>query len=469
MAVTLLSFGLRFWRLSQFDALVFDEVYFVKFAQAYLHKTAPLDAHPPLGKYFIALGIWMSTHLSGLASFLSGSTTVEITAEVRLFPFSYRWMNALVGSCVPLVVMGLAYTLGRWPENSPETRSHERKSLMRSPSTRSSLTRKHLPFVLLAGGFVAIDGLFVSESRYGLINIYIVFLGLLGHWLWFQAKVLPAGGWRVLCRVLAGVALGGAIATKWNGLGYVLSLLLWELWRTRGRNQDKPSENALFVCFIYAVLIPALTYGLFWLPHLSFSTESLGYVHRTLLAFHYRLSAGGHPACSAWFTWPLLIKPISYWYETANGLAYTVSNLGNPVLWWLSSAAMPLLLLDQVLGCKKDLSGPRSGADNLKAYLLISYLANWLPWLLVRRCTFIYLYMPAAVFGFMVLAWLLSEWLQAAPQASFSRVNTIRVNTIGWVMLGAIALAFLFWLPLSLGLPLTPEALKLRWWLRSWL
>ncbi len=451
VAVAVLSFGLRFWRLSRFDALVFDEVYFAKFAQTYLEGTASFDAHPPLGKYFIAIGIWLSTHVPLFAAFFKDSTAVAVTAKVSLFPLSYRWMNALVGGCIPLIVMGLAGTLSHWqarPQNPRFVESEQIKS-------------KNLVFAVLAGVFVAIDGLFITESRYALINIYIVFFGLLGHWLWLQASLGVVTGFRrVLYWGLAGVALGGAIATKWNGLGYVLSLLIWELWRSRG----KPSKKALFVCFTCAILLPAFTYYLVWLPYLSLTGESLGSIHATLLRFHQNLKAGGHPACSTWLSWPLLLKPIAYWYEESDGLAYTVNNMGNPLLWWLSGAAMLLLLLEQILRLKNAAPNTTSEIDNLRAYLLIGYAANWLPWLLVRRCTFIYLYMPAVVFSFMVLAWLLSEWLCAPNQHS-----AVKVKTIGWVILGAIALAFFFWLPLSLGSPLTPEALQSRWWLRSWI
>jgi dolichyl-phosphate-mannose-protein mannosyltransferase len=460
--------------------LVFDEVYFAKFGQAYLDGAAPFDAHPPLGKYFIALGIWLSTHVPLFAPFFKGSATVAVTPEVSLFPFSYRWMNALVGGCIPLLVMGLAFTLGRWQASTVNMRSIESQPV----KTRQGETRqgeaKNLAFAVLAGAFVAIDGLFITESRYALINVYMVFFGLLGHWLWLRAIARSmsgsgrGSGWgfgrdlvNVLYLVLAGFALGGAIATKWNGLGYVLSLLLWELWRWCSlpkESRGKPSKNTLFACLMGLILLPAIAYWLAWLPHLSFAKEGMGSVHALLLSFHQNLSAGGHPACSQWLSWPLLIKPIAYWYEMSDGLAYTVNNLGNPLLWWLSGAAMILLLLEQVLRLRR--SAPRTdlSGDHLRAYLLISYTANWLPWVLVHRCTFIYLYMPAAVFGFMVLAWLLSEWLYA-PYKIFA----VPVKIMGWMILAAIALAFIFWLPLSLGSPLMPEALQTRWWLRSWI
>ncbi|WP_121969499.1 phospholipid carrier-dependent glycosyltransferase [Leptolyngbya sp. BC1307] len=441
IAVVGLSFGLRFWQLSRFDALVFDEIYFVKFAHAYLTGVPQFDAHPPLGKYLIAAGIWLSAHWPF-------SNWPFTAAPEGLAPFSYRWMNALVGSFVPLVVMGIAYTLGR----------RQREA-------------KRWTFTLLAGGFVAIDGLFVTESRYALINIYMVFFGLLGHWLWLQASIGSGKGrvFKGILRTLAAVALGAAVAVKWNGLGYWLSLLIWEAWRGKWFKRSQPlkalSKKALSQALLYGGFIPALTYSLIWWPHLYLSGERLLSLHAALFTFHQRLAASGHPDCSQWYTWPLLIKPIAYWYETVGLQAYTVNNLGNPALWWLSSSAVILLFIVRMRQVKNLLMRAKATpanptVQNLSAYLLIGYAANWLPWMVISRCTFIYLYMPAAAFSFIMLAWLLSEWLHS-PQ------KWVRVMAL--VMLGAIALSFFFWLPLSLGSPLTPADLKLRWWLKTWI
>lgn len=433
LIIAILSFGLRFWRISRFRSLVFDEIYYVKFARAYLAGTPQFDAHPPLGKYFIAAGIWLSDRIS-LAS-----------------PISYRWMDALIGGCIPLVVMAIAHTLSQGSNPSSNAVANQRKRLI---------------FVMLAGAFVATDGLFITESRYALINVYMVFFGLLGHWLWLQANLFSAQAQpeqivkRTLYRVLAGVSLGGAIATKWNGLGYILSLLIWELLaRRRSQAKTRPNKNALTHSLFYLILMPTFTYCLIWLPHLYLAQENLASVHIDLFNFHRKLATGGHPACSPWFTWPLLIKPISYWYKESGPLAYTVSNLGNPALWWLSSATIFLLSLEKSLRLP---AATHSVANNLGVYLLISYAANWLPWMLVERCTFIYLYMPAAVFSFMALAWLLSEWL-------YSPILSPQSQIISLLMLGAIALAFLFWLPLALGSPLTPDQLQARWWLKTWI
>ncbi|MGD1899670.1 MAG: phospholipid carrier-dependent glycosyltransferase [Phormidesmis sp.] len=452
VAVAGLSFGLRFWALGRFDDWVFDEMYYARFAQAYLAGEQVFDAHPPLGKYAIALGVWLHSHLS-LSNSLANSSATALSVVGE------RWMNAFVGSLVPLLVIGIGRTL-----------------------TKACKARSWC-FALLAGAFVAVDGLFVTESRYALLNIYVVFFGLLGHWLWLQAGVINQGGRRRFgLQLMSGVALGTAIATKWNGLGYLLSLWLWLICQQSSLSTSLStllSSESFSMRFAKASvirgvclgLLPLLIYCLIWWPHLLLNGVSLLSAHRILLTFHTGLDTV-QAACSRWFTWPLLIKPISYWYVEAGESAYAVNNLGNPALWWLSSAAV-LLVLGEMCGTwmravwREGSSADDScleetrASERVRRYLVIGYLANWLPWMFVGRCTYIYLYMPAVVFGFMLLAWLLSGWV-----AADSPVGT---RVVGGVMLGAISISFLFWLPLSLGLPLTSEQLALRWWLPSWI
>jgi dolichyl-phosphate-mannose-protein mannosyltransferase len=80
--LTCFCLAIRFWGLDRFNTLVFDEVYFAKFGHNYVTSTPFFDAHPPLGKYLIGLGIWLK----------------------GFHPWGYRWVNALFGAAIPLVV-----------------------------------------------------------------------------------------------------------------------------------------------------------------------------------------------------------------------------------------------------------------------------------------------------------------------------------------------------------------------------
>lgn len=424
-AVAALSFGLRFWRLNQFNDLVFDEVYFARFGQLYLSGAPAFDAHPPLGKYLIAAGIWLSERNPWAAH------TTDVLEQV---PANYRWMNALIGSSIPLIVIAIARRLSKF-----------------SASTSAS-SSAHV-FALLSGTFVAIDGLFIVESRYALINVYIVFFGLLAHWLWLTANCCNERQ-KSLLRLTSSITLGAAVATKWNGLGYILSLLAWEVWIKVKYGSSEHWRLFWIRKMLYLAVVPTCFYTLIWWPHLHLSGDAFFPLHQSLFSFHQQLD-DIQSACSKWYTWPLLIKPISYWYVDNGETVQTVNNLGNPALWNLSFAAI------LISGAVQLLIRTKRTTDAISQYLLISYFANWVPWVLVQRCTYNYLFMPAAVFGFMMLALLMSQWL-LQPGHKMSQVLT-------FVMLGAIALSFLFWLPLALGLPLTPDQLQLRWWRPSWI
>ena len=57
--IFLVSLGLRFWNLGQFNTLVFDEVYYAKFANNYLTRTPVFNSHPPLTEYLIYLSLYL--------------------------------------------------------------------------------------------------------------------------------------------------------------------------------------------------------------------------------------------------------------------------------------------------------------------------------------------------------------------------------------------------------------------------
>ncbi len=501
IAVFLLSLALRFWGLGRFNTLVFDEVYYAKFAQNYLTQTPFFDGHPPLGKYIIAIGMWLSSY------FPFGQDTVNILTGVARPAWSYRWINALFGSFIPLIIAGIAYQL----------------------SYRRS-------FAFLAGLFAACDGIFLVESRYALINQYIVIFGLLGQWL-LLIGLAHSKKQRQLYLILSGISFGAAIATKWNGLFFLIGIYLnWMFAWLKQRftatdtvisrvnigdnslsylSTDKlrhtatlaiPQKNTvkslllplqkigqlkIFTVAFYLGIIPLVTYSLIWIPHLLQNPKyGLIEVHRQILAFHARLggnTSSVHPYCAAWYKWPLLTRPIAYFYQRAlnvnepvpiagpplpantGKVIYDVHALGNPFLWWFSFAAIILLIVTVLISKivipsirQKQLSiNPSFSIDTgIALYLILNYAANLLPWVKVNRCVFIYHYMTAVVFAFLALAWLIDKCLHSYH---------IELRVFGLTVIFLIVIAFVFWMPIYLGLPLSVDGYKLRMWFGSWI
>ena len=461
VTIWIFSTILRFWRLGAFNTLVFDEVYYAVFANNYLIGKEFFNAHPPLSQYIIAVGIW-------LGSLIPMSTEqVNGLAGSLLSTFSYRWMNAVTGSLIPILIGAIAWQL-----------THRRS------------------YAVLAALFAALDGLFLVESRYALSNIYLVFLGLGGQLYLLLAFADNSSGRRVKLTV-SGIFLGACVGVKWNGLGfllgiYILWLLAWsvsslESWERRGQivshHRAKPPKSSrlwlnnftklnLVSIGWYFALLPALTYGVIWIPHLLMNpTSGFWQIHQEILQFHQQVGGDEiHPYCSPWYSWLVMGRPIAYFYQTVrhalpdgvDEIIYDVHAMGNPILWWLSTVAIILLALVILLGLSRKARQQFVGKQStwVMAYLVVNYGANLLPWSIVSRCTFIYHYMSASVFALMGLAWIVESWLTS---------RKIVYRQIGVSVAVLIVAAFCFWLPIYLGLPLSREGYKLRMLLPNWI
>ena len=477
MSIFLFSAILRFWQLGSFNTLVFDEVYYAKFANNYLTQTEFFNAHPPLSQYIIAISIWIGSHLP------FGQEIVNNETGSSLAPWTYRWINALTGSFIPIVVGAIAYQL-----------------------------TKRRSYGFIAALLIALDGLFLVESRYALNNVYLVILGLLGQLcliVALQNRQLNKKKWLAL----AGVSFGASAAIKWNGLAFLLAVyLLWVLaWiidflvAKRKYESTSPLENLtrlnLIQFTLNLLIIPLITYSILWIPHIILNPKyGFWEMQKQIFSYHQRIGSGPdtHPYCSQWFTWPLMIRPVVYFYKNTglldqpesslpplppgignpkdNPLIFDVHAMGNPVLWWLSAVAMLSLVLI-LINCIWDWEKKRQARHNkikrkehirfpsasemwLLVYLFLNWLANFLPWVKVTRCTFIYHYMGAAVFAILALAWWLYRWLNS---------QQTHLKIMGVTVIFLILIAFIFWMPVYLGLPLSPQNWQMRMWFRSWI
>lgn len=421
MVIALVAFATRFWNLDGTADVVFDEVYYPKFAQNYLRGETLFDAHPPLAKYIIAIGI----KIFGYA------------------PFGYRCMTALAGSLLPLITYELFWQLS------------DRRG-----------------WAWLTGWFVAMDGLLLVESRFGLINIYILLFGMLSHLCIVLALKRSRQRWFWV--LATGLMLGASISVKWTGLAYVVGLiaLMGYAW-----SRYRQTLNVLQI-LIGLIILPIAFYFVEWIPHLLINPErDIWELHRQILGFHQNLGVDKtepiHPYCSLWWSWVLLIRPVAYFFEMRpNSMVQFVHAMGNPLLYWLSAIAL-LLGLSFLVASKIRFPPKLITQINLEysskspstlfwltLYVITSFLAHWLPWSLSKRCIFLYHYMPASVFAFATLALLVSlMWRSPLPE----------LRTLGSGIVAIITIAFIFWLPIYIGLPISSGYLPVLMWLPSWI
>ena len=448
LALLALSVILHFFGLSRFNMLVFDEVFYAKYGHNYFHHLAVFDVHPPLGKLLIGAGMWIADALG-----YAGQLTNTLTGAERA-PWAYRWVDAGFGSMLPLLATGVAWELTRrWR------------------------------VALLSGLFVLLAGLFLVEARYALINIFMVVFGLTGHWLWLRGLSVSSVRNRYTHWLLAGLALGACLSVKWNGLSF-----LGVIWAMTGlawiaaRYLPSPPRFArlhwqgLIACF---VVVPALLYGAQWTPHLRINDMSFQEAHAQMLRYHQNLKDGPseHPYCSRWTIWPLMIRPISYLYEAGRDAAgplppitekvpqseqqtvYVVHALINPLLTWWSCVALLGLAAAFVFKPPRAEEPHNTEGRWPLGYLLLAFASGWLPWALVGRCQFLYLYMPSLAFAMVATAW--------AVDVLMSHGHTA-IRMAGYAVLASVSASFVFFLPIYLGLPLQPASFYTRMWLSSW-
>jgi dolichyl-phosphate-mannose-protein mannosyltransferase len=493
LLVTFIGAVLRWTRLGHPDEFVFDETYYAKDAFSLLrfgYERAFVDGaneiivgsdgaidgldavfkaeaayvvHPPLGKWVIALG-----------ELLFGMT-----------PFGWRWSVAVMGTLMVLMVARIVRRI-----------------------TRSSVIGA------LAGLLVALDGMAIVLSRTALLDGILAFFIVAA----FGALVLdrdmvrarlarrfersevkpasptgPGLGWRPWL-VVAGLMLGAAVGVKWSALWHVaffgLLVFAWGAGLRRTLGIRRWFTAAVLRDGIPAllplVLLPAAVYVASWSGWLLSSDawlrtwattnpstigfipdalRSLWHYHAEAWRFHVGLTSGHNYAANAW-SWPVLGRPTSFFYESPQGCAaptcsQEVIALGNPIIWWAGVMA----LLHQ---------GWRWLAvrDTRSGMVIVGWLAGWLPWLVFQDRTIFAFYSVVLVpFMCAALAMSLGSLIGVSSngeQAVNSERRSRNVTVVG-IFLVAVIAATWFFLPIWTGELITYEQWRMRMWFPTWI
>lgn len=415
------------------NGMYFDEIYHARTAYEFLHGlTSYENTHPPLGKVWIALGV----------------------AIFGMNPFGWRIIGTLFGiAMVPLVYL-----------------------FARRIASNTGLAA-------LACVLFTFDFMHFTQTRIATIDVYITFFVILMYYFMYQYSCLSfydtplKKTWLPLGA--CGVCMGLGVACKWTGVyaGCGLALIFFSvLFRRyleyRSAMKDPLGEtNGIFhthiketffpyakrtigFCLIFFVLIPAGIYLLSYLPFRDYSDRGLiaGMLHNQETMFNYHSTLNStHAYSSLWYEWPTLKRPIWYYSRIitrteTGGLREGISAFGNPAVWWLG---IPASLYTLYLWIRKK--------DRTAAFLLVGYLAQYLPWFFVTRVTFIYHYFPSVVFVVLMILYSMMQWRKKLPKPVFCGMA---------VLYGAAVIGlFLLFYPVLSGQPVEAEfvAKYLRW------
>ncbi|MET7484222.1 phospholipid carrier-dependent glycosyltransferase [Streptomyces sp. NPDC005538] len=501
LLVTLLAGALRFYHLGSPKAVIFDETYYAKDAWALVHhgfevnwdKNAndlilqhnghiaiPSDAayvvHPPVGKYVIGLG--------------------ELIFGFN--PFGWRFMTALLGTLAVLMLCRIGRRLFR--------------------STFLGC---------VAGVLMSLDGLAFVMARTSLLDGVLMFfvVGAFGCLLIDRdraraklAAALPVDadgrvrpdahtadtlflGWRPW-RWLAGLMLGLAIGTKWNGLyimaAFLVMTLLWDV----GARKVAGARNAyvavlkydLGLAFVATVPVAVTVYltswigwivsptngkggyfrnwaatdgkGGFWSHFLPDWVRSLWHYEHEVYEFNVGLHSP-HTYMSNPWSWLVDGRPVSYFYESPSPgsdgcpvnagekCAREVLAIGTPMLWW--AACFALLYVLWRWAFRRDW---RAGA------IACGVAAGYLPWFLYQDRTIFFFY-SIVFLPFLCLAVaMLIGAIIGPPGSSDTRRVTGAVGAGVLVLL--ITWNFIYFWPLYTGTALPIDQWRSRMWLDTW-
>ncbi|MAF80871.1 hypothetical protein CL628_02550 [bacterium] len=437
LLITLLALIVRGVALTSPREVVFDEVHFGKFVNAYCCTGERFfDIHPPHAKLLIAAIVGV-TGYQGDFEFKNIGDEYPSRFPITLF----RLLPMLVGALVPLIVLLLIRQLGgSWP------------------------------IAAFGGLALALDNALIVQSR--LISLDMVLLsstfGAVSLFLAGERRFGSSQSWWLF--VAAGGAAGLAIGTKFTGLvalGLLGIMVLVHLWQTRAMPKDL---SRWIVAGAVVLVSAAAVYFLGWAMHwsllplpgpgdafhnpdlsggvVSFFSETIAH-HRVMLTANFNLTAA-HPYASIWWQWPLLVRPVFYWQS---GTAF-IYLLGNPIVWWGSTVLFIIALIARIVSFgRRRLVGTAA-----RMWIpLVGLLLALFPFARIPRALFLYHYFTPLILT-LVIGLL---WLDSASNERRKR---------GVVIAGsiAVAVAFVWFLPLTYGLPVPTSLHSFLFWFSSW-
>ncbi|WP_125964182.1 dolichyl-phosphate-mannose--protein mannosyltransferase [Bifidobacterium dolichotidis] len=520
LLVAVLAGFLRFFRLDQPRAVVFDETYYVKDAWTMLNTgvernwpdevvsngqvmpvndafaagdtnhwlaTAEYVVHPPMGKWFIAWGL----KLFGGAS----------------NPMAWRASVAIAG--IIGVILLTRATLRLFQNSS---------------------------VAVMAGLLMAMDGVGIVLSRTGLLDNFIMvlalgaFLLLLIHRDQARAKLeraferdsqLHNASWtpawqsrraqqqgkpaRMLlnargpivafswARVGDVVLLGLATGVKWSGT-YLFAVfcvisVCWDAWNRREVGYRPWFRFGLLrggiLSAVYMVPLYGLTYLLDWItwfthsdsymhdwalshPHegalwLPNTLRSFVAYHQQMWTFHTTLDAP-HDYKANPLTWPLQIRPTSfYWEKLSDHPGMCSLSPQSQCVAAVTSLGNPLIWWTGSL-CAVIAIGiaiAKHGDWRIWA-VMAGFLGGWLPWAqYLNRTTFTFYSVVLLPWMVLAIAYVANELRKACSRGTWL--------AIWWAVIGVAFAISLFFYPIWTAMPVPYWFWRAHMWLGSWI
>ena len=299
----------------------------------------------------------------------------------------------------------------------------------------------------LAALLMVLDGLNLVMSRTALLDIFLTLFVLLSVNAWLKGRYLNFA-----------IYLGLAMGCKWSALYFIIVFLLLELLINRD--------------LLRVIKVGLTSVGVYLLTWFGWFSSSLGwdrdarsnpitsliYYHKEMLGFHTGLTENHSYQANPW-SWIVMGRPTSFFYQSPTGCgskscAQEVLAIGTPILWWLGALALVVLI---------GINLHNFAMREFEMASLIPFLgivAGYLPWFFFQKRT-VFTFYAIVIEPFLILAIVLI--------AKLAYEYDERLKYLIALVVIAIAINFIYFLPVFTGQITTYDAWYSRMWWSSWI
>ena len=454
--------------ISYLNSTYFDEVYYARTAYEYTHNIPGFEwSHPPLGKIIISIPVYLfgfSPFTFRLMNNLFGIILIPIMYILAKKIFKNRkW--ALLGGLLMMfdnfhfahtricLIDGIQVTFillsVLFMKNYLDLKKKDRFKLKAINLLLSGLfigcaisTKWNASYILIGLAVIFFSHL-LKEYKINIIKIIKKKLTLNIILKYLKLFIIIPISLYFIIFIITNKEISKTIIILYSII--LLSFYLFRLLKIIIK--DKYLLKLTITCIISFILIPVSIYILSYIisPKISYYKDIID-MNKMMYYYHSNLNAT-HPFSSKWYEWPIMLKPVWFYIkDLGNGKTMTISDIGNPSIWWFGLVAFIYLIISSLKEKNKN-----------NRFILLFILSSYLPYILIGRLMFMYHYfitLPFIMLGIVSFI----KWI--------SEIN--KTNKIYYLYLLIIIIVFIIYYPVVSGLPISndyKEAIRLY---KSW-
>jgi dolichyl-phosphate-mannose--protein O-mannosyl transferase len=479
------SFILLFIRYWVPPGKIFDEVYFARAAEEYLQRRYIYEnTHPPVTKLLITLSVILFGGLQhGDTAY--GWRFLNVVAGAVAIPLCFVLAKRITRSTLFATYATLLFALDGMHYVQSRIATPEAFVVCFSIATLYAFCRywdavvaapaqplgqrswreralELLASLAVAAGIVLVR--FAHETEAARI-VLIVIIAAVIYALWRLWRERSPGAAWLIAFAFAGALL---VASKWYGvMAYGVAAVVVGYASIRAWTARRASPFPIDLVVVSVIGAVGIVYALAYIPHFiglrdlqtlpprPYTVSDIVTMQVNAFLYHDHLRAT-HPYASAWWTWPLELRPLLYSAVYSGTCpdctAAMIYSFPNPIVMWLGLVSVPFV---GVLAFVRRNRG--------YALIVLAYLLQWLPWMFSPRIAFLY--------HFYVNIPLIAICDAVLMQFVLEKMGRFDLKAARWIVGGYLALAalaFIYFFPILSSIAIPQDQWLQHLWLPTW-